>query len=161
MYKNFTDHGHKNVRNLPYGFKIYLVNIKTMRIIVQILWPSQKSWTLRRGLKIFTFLLLIKPCICIFSITVIAEQNEIKRCWQKQSIIISKIHSLGRILLLKQENQFFKKERNPVSYIHRGCKLIMKFQGKQGIPTLGSKELKRNADSWGPNGFRTEAKIGY
>ena len=62
---------------------------------------------------------------------------------------------------LKQENQFFKKERNPVSYIHRGCKLIMKFQGKQGIPTLGSKELKQNADSWGPNGFRTEAKIGY
>ena len=62
---------------------------------------------------------------------------------------------------LKQENQFFKKERNPVSYIHRGCKLIMKFQGKQGIPTLGSKELKQNADSWDPNGFRVEAKIGY
>ena len=113
-----------------------------------------------QGNTVSTFLPLIKPCICVFSIT-LAEQNEIKRRWQKQSIIISKIHSLGRILLLKQENQFFKKERSPVSYIHRGCKLIMKFQGKQGIPTLGSKELKRNADSWGPNGFRTEAKIGY
>ena len=99
--------------------------------------------------------------LCFLHHIVIAEQNEIKRRWQKQSIIISKIHTLGRILLLKQENQFFKKERSPVSYIHTGCKLIMKFQGKQGIPTLGSKELKRNADSWDPNGFQTEAKIGY
>ena len=28
--------GHKNVRNRPYGFEIYLVNIKTMRTIAQI-----------------------------------------------------------------------------------------------------------------------------
>ena len=28
--------GHKNVRNRPYGFKIHYVNVKTMRMIVQI-----------------------------------------------------------------------------------------------------------------------------
>ena len=28
--------GHKNVSNCPYGFKIYLVNVKTMRMIAQI-----------------------------------------------------------------------------------------------------------------------------
>ena len=28
--------GHKNLRNLPHGFDIYLVNIKTMRKIAQI-----------------------------------------------------------------------------------------------------------------------------
>ena len=28
--------GHKNVRNLPYGFDIYLVNLKTIRQIVHI-----------------------------------------------------------------------------------------------------------------------------
>ena len=28
--------GHKNVRNRPYGFEIYLVNVKTIRTIVQI-----------------------------------------------------------------------------------------------------------------------------
>ena len=28
--------GHKNVRNCPYGFEIYLVNVKTMRTIAQI-----------------------------------------------------------------------------------------------------------------------------
>ena len=28
--------GHKNVRIRPYGFEIYLVNVKTMRMIVQI-----------------------------------------------------------------------------------------------------------------------------
>ena len=28
--------GHKNLRNLPYGFDIYLVNVKTIRQIVQI-----------------------------------------------------------------------------------------------------------------------------
>ena len=28
--------GHKSLRNLPHGFDIYLVNIKTMRKIVQI-----------------------------------------------------------------------------------------------------------------------------
>ena len=28
--------GHKNLRNLPRGFDIYLVNVKTMRKIVQI-----------------------------------------------------------------------------------------------------------------------------
>ena len=28
--------GHKNVRNHPYGFEIYLVNIKTIRTIAQI-----------------------------------------------------------------------------------------------------------------------------
>ena len=28
--------GHKNVRNRPYGFEIYLVNIKTIRKISQI-----------------------------------------------------------------------------------------------------------------------------
>ena len=28
--------GHKNVRNRPYGFEIYLVNVKTMRTIAQI-----------------------------------------------------------------------------------------------------------------------------
>ena len=28
--------GHKNVRNRPYGFEIYLVNVKTMRKIAQI-----------------------------------------------------------------------------------------------------------------------------
>ena len=27
---------HKNLRNRPYGFEIYLVNVKTMRTIVQI-----------------------------------------------------------------------------------------------------------------------------
>ena len=26
--------GHKNVRNRPYGFEIYLVNVKTIRTIV-------------------------------------------------------------------------------------------------------------------------------
>ena len=28
--------GHKNVRNRPYGFEIYLVNVKTMRTTAQI-----------------------------------------------------------------------------------------------------------------------------
>ena len=28
--------GHKNVRNRPYGFEIYLVNVKTIRTIAQI-----------------------------------------------------------------------------------------------------------------------------
>ena len=28
--------GHKNVLNRPYGFEIYLVNVKTMRMIAQI-----------------------------------------------------------------------------------------------------------------------------
>ena len=28
--------GHKNLRDLPYGFDIYLVNVKTIRQIVQI-----------------------------------------------------------------------------------------------------------------------------
>ena len=28
--------GHKNVRNHPYGFEIYLVNVKTIRTIAQI-----------------------------------------------------------------------------------------------------------------------------
>ena len=28
--------GYKNVRNRPYGFKIYLVNVQTMRTIAQI-----------------------------------------------------------------------------------------------------------------------------
>ena len=28
--------GHKNVRNRPYGFEIYLVNVKTIRTISQI-----------------------------------------------------------------------------------------------------------------------------
>ena len=28
--------GHENVRNCPYGFEIYLVNVKTIRTIVQI-----------------------------------------------------------------------------------------------------------------------------
>ena len=28
--------GHKNVRNRPYEFKIYLVKVKTMRMIAQI-----------------------------------------------------------------------------------------------------------------------------
>ena len=27
---------HKNVRNRPYGFEIYLVNVKTIRMIAQI-----------------------------------------------------------------------------------------------------------------------------
>ena len=61
--------GHKNVRNRPYGFKIYLVNVKTMRTIAQIfhiykfLWLSQKSWTLKGEIaKFFQFRLkTIKP----------------------------------------------------------------------------------------------------
>ena len=28
--------GHKNVRNCPYGFEIYLANVKTVRTIAQI-----------------------------------------------------------------------------------------------------------------------------
>ena len=28
--------GHKNVRNRPYGFEIYLLNVKTIRTIAQI-----------------------------------------------------------------------------------------------------------------------------
>ena len=34
---------HKNVRNHPYGFEIYLLNVKTRRTIAHILWSSQKS----------------------------------------------------------------------------------------------------------------------
>ena len=33
---------HKNLRHPPYGFDIYLVNVKTIRRM----WPFQKSWTL-------------------------------------------------------------------------------------------------------------------
>ena len=29
--------------NLPYGFDIYLVNVKIIRQVAQILWPSQKN----------------------------------------------------------------------------------------------------------------------
>ena len=36
--------GNKKMRHHPYGFDIYLV--KTIRRMAQILWPSQKSWTL-------------------------------------------------------------------------------------------------------------------
>ena len=32
----FSWEGHKNVRNRPYGFEIYLVNVKTIRTIAQI-----------------------------------------------------------------------------------------------------------------------------
>ena len=49
--------GHKNVRNGPYGFEIYLVNVKTMRKIAQIfvaLAFSEKlnrlSWKLFKAL---------------------------------------------------------------------------------------------------------------
>ena len=33
---SFSEKATKNLRNLPYGFDIYLVNIKTMRKIAQI-----------------------------------------------------------------------------------------------------------------------------
>ena len=33
---SFSEKATKNVRNRPYGFEIYLVNVKTMRTIVQI-----------------------------------------------------------------------------------------------------------------------------
>ena len=34
--------GHKNLHNLPHGFEIYLVNVKTMRKIAQIFVTSEK-----------------------------------------------------------------------------------------------------------------------
>ena len=46
--------GHKNVHNRPDGFEIYLVKVKTIRIL-SVLWSSQKRWTRKMGRKIQKF----------------------------------------------------------------------------------------------------------
>ena len=53
--------GHKSLRNLPHGYDIYLVSVKTMRKIAQIFCPSQKSWTLNttQNLMIWFFFICL------------------------------------------------------------------------------------------------------
>ena len=40
--------GHKNVRNRPYGFEIYLVNVETMRTIAQIFVAFSEKLNFKR-----------------------------------------------------------------------------------------------------------------
>ena len=41
--------GHKNVRKRPYGFEIYLVNVKTRRTIVQIVVAFSEKLNFTQG----------------------------------------------------------------------------------------------------------------
>ena len=43
--------GHKNVLNRPYGFEIYLVNVKTMRTIAQIFVVFSEKLNFKQPLK--------------------------------------------------------------------------------------------------------------
>ena len=87
--------GHKNLHYLSYGFKVYLVNF--IRQIVQIFVAFSEKLNFNAASKNIYLSTSNKTLyLCFLHHIVIAEQNEIKRCWQKQSIIIYKIHSLGR-----------------------------------------------------------------
>ena len=49
--------GHKNLRNLPHGFDIYLVNFKTIRQIAQIIVAFSEKLIFNKAWNIFsTFL---------------------------------------------------------------------------------------------------------
>ena len=43
--------GHKNLRNLPHGFDIYLVNVKTMRKIAQIFVAFSEKLNFKKRAK--------------------------------------------------------------------------------------------------------------
>ena len=46
--------GHKNVRNCPYGFEIYLLNVKTVRTIAQIFVGFSEKLNFKLALEIFS-----------------------------------------------------------------------------------------------------------
>ena len=49
--------GHKNVRNRPYGFEIYIVNVKTMGTIAQIFVAFSEKLNFK-GMNQFNFITL-------------------------------------------------------------------------------------------------------
>ena len=92
--------GHKNVRNHPYGFEIYLVSVKT--ITGWFLWPSKKNWTLAKEKKSTLTVYQAFQFIREFTILKLPNQNSTAYCFL--SPITS--HQATNMLLIKTDGSW-------------------------------------------------------
>ena len=110
--------GHKNVRNRPYGFEIYLVNVKTMRTIAQIFVAFSEKLNFNHVIPVSSQLYYAPYCSLEcnpFSWLVGSAFISSTKTWRKKVILIKTINEESwmspTVILTRISQQFFGQKR--------------------------------------------------